>query len=288
METKNWVDRLAYPFKENYLQVPGGRLHYVDEGTGAPLLFVHGTPTWSFLWRHQIKELSKQYRCIAVDHLGFGLSDKPKSFSYSLEDHRQNLGRLVDHLGLNKVNLVVHDFGGSIGLGWAVRNPDKVSRLVIMNTWMWPVTEVKPMMQASKLFSSWLGKLLYINFNLSPRFLLPQAFFQKEKLTKEIHSQYLGPFQKEEQRWGLWYFAKALAGEAAYFQEIYNQRPVLLNKPTLLIWGKQDKLIPYSFLEKWKETLPMAKVVELNTGHFMQEEEPETVTTAIQEFLTRT
>ncbi|WP_207430432.1 alpha/beta fold hydrolase [Sabulibacter ruber] len=285
METPAWLNRDEYPFKHNYLPIPNGHLHYIDEGQGEPLLFVHGTPTWSFLWRNQVKELSRNYRCIALDHLGFGLSSKPRDFSYSLEDHSSNLQFLVNHLGLDKVTLVVHDFGGPIGLGWVMKNPEKVARLVVLNSWMWPLTEVKPMMQGSRLFGSGFGKFLYVNLNFSPRFLLPKAFYKKETLTKPIHQQYLGPFQKRKERIGTWHFAKALAGETAFFQGLYHQRDLLLDDPTLIIWGKQDKLIPASFLEKWQETLPLSKVVNLETGHFVQEEAPDTVTNAIQEFV---
>ncbi|WP_240336931.1 alpha/beta fold hydrolase [Rufibacter psychrotolerans] len=270
------------------MPVPQGHLHYVDEGHGEPILFVHGTPTWSFLWRHQIKELSTYYRCIAVDHLGFGLSAKPRAFSYSLEAHRQNLTQLVEHLHLDKVTLVVHDFGGPIGLGWATQNPDKVARLVVLNSWMWPLTHVKPMMQASKLFGSRLGKFLYVNLNFSPRFLLPKAFYMKERLTRQIHQHYLAPFKERKERLGTWYFAKALAGETGYFEALYRQRDLFLDTPSLLIWGRQDKLIPAHFLEKWQETLPLSKALKLETGHFVQEEAPEAVTNAIQEFLEAT
>jgi pimeloyl-ACP methyl ester carboxylesterase len=285
MESHTWLDKTVFPFKEHYLQVEGGVIHYLDEGYGPTLFFVHGTPAWSFLWRNQIKELSKQYRCIAIDHLGFGLSDKPPHFPYSLEAHSQNLGKLVEYLGLKDLTLLVHDFGGPIGLDWATKAPEKVARLIVFNSWMWPLTDVKPMMQASKIVSSWLGRLLYIKFNLSPRFLLPEAFYRKEKLSKQIHAHYLGPFQKEEQRWGLWYFAKALAGETAFFQELYIRRKTLEGKPALLIWGTKDKLIPVSFLDKWQAIWPHAKVVKLETGHFMQEEEPLVVISALEEFL---
>ncbi|WP_210488964.1 alpha/beta fold hydrolase [Rufibacter aurantiacus] len=285
MQDQSWLDKNAYPFKQHYLGVPGGQLHYIDEGQGDNVLFVHGTPTWSFLWRNQITALSKNYRCIAVDHLGFGLSEKPPNFSYSLEDHRDNLARLVEHLQLENVTLVVHDFGGPIGLGWAVQQPEKVAKVVVLNSWMWPLTDVKPMMQASKLFGSRFGKFLYVNLNFSPKFLLPQAFYQKEKLTREVQQQYLGPFRKRKDRLGTWYFAKALAGETPYFTSLYNQRHVLDGKPALVLWGTKDKLIPAPFLENWRKTLPQLKVLEMETGHFLQEEAPEKVTKAIQAFL---
>ena len=112
-------------------------LHYIDEGRGDPVVMVHGTPTWSFLYRHVVKGLSKNYRCIAPDHIGFGLSDKPQGWSYTIEAQAKNLQVLLDSLDLEDITLVVHDFGGPIGLSYAIENPEKVSRLVIMNTWLW-------------------------------------------------------------------------------------------------------------------------------------------------------
>lgn len=248
-------------------------------------MFVHGTPTWSFLWRNQIKALSNHYSCIAVDHLGFGLSAKPLHFSYSLQEHSQNLARLVNHLQLTEVTLVVHDFGGPIGLGWAVQNPEKVARIIILNSWMWPLTQEKRMMQASRFFGSAIGKFIYQQFKFSPQVLLPQAFYQKKKLTKKLHQQYLLPFQKKQDLLGTWHFAKALRQESPFFEEINRQKVFLKEKPALVLWGTEDQLIPASFLEKWQEAFPQAEIKTIKAGHFLQEEAPEEVTGKISEFL---
>src|SRR5439155_431264 len=117
--------------------VEGGRLSYVDEGEGAPIVMVHGTPTWSFLYRHLIRELSPRYRCVAPDHLGFGLSDRPADWSYRPPDQARNLARLIETLDLKDITLAVHDYGGPIGLAYALDHPENVRRLVIFNTWMW-------------------------------------------------------------------------------------------------------------------------------------------------------
>lgn len=126
-----------YPFEHRYVDLDAGRLHYVDEGEGEPLVFVHGTPTWSFLWRHWVNDLRQGFRCIAPDHTGFGLSDKPADGRYTPADHARNLEEFIQRLGLEDVTLVVHDFGGPIGLHYALENPDNVKRIVLMNTWLW-------------------------------------------------------------------------------------------------------------------------------------------------------
>src|SRR5688572_3863851 len=129
----DWVDRAAYPFRSRYLEVaPGRRVHYVDEGQGDTLLFVHGTPTWSFEWRHVIRDLSRTHRCIAPDQLGFGLSDRPLDFDYSPEGHARVLRAFVERLGISDITLVVHDFGGPIALPLALEQPSRVRRLVLL------------------------------------------------------------------------------------------------------------------------------------------------------------
>src|SRR4051812_20025305 len=115
-----WLDTEAYPFAPHYVALRQGRVHYVDEGSGPVMLLVHGTPTWSFEYRHLIRAFSARFRVIAPDHLGFGLSDRPQRFSYSPEAHAEVLREFVSALGLSDVFLVVHDFGGPIGLPLAL------------------------------------------------------------------------------------------------------------------------------------------------------------------------
>src|SRR6185503_7254618 len=131
-------------------------MHYVDVGTGPTVLLVHGTPTWSYLWRDLVADLSTDHRVIAMDHIGFGLSDKPAEWDYTPEAHARNVERLAAALGLEDVTLVVHDFGGPIGLALALDHPETVSRIVVLNTWMW---EPEPkLVRVGKLVASPLGK----------------------------------------------------------------------------------------------------------------------------------
>ena len=120
MENITWLNEQEYPFKPHYFDVGPGRIHYVDEGSGETVVMVHGSPVWSFIYRHLIKGLQANYRCIALDHLGFGLSDKPQKWIYTPEAHSDNLTKLIEHLQLKDITLVVHDFGGPIGLHYAI------------------------------------------------------------------------------------------------------------------------------------------------------------------------
>ena len=125
------VNVQEYPFTSHAFDSPDGKLHYIDEGKGKVIFFVHGTPVWSYVYRKLIKDLSAQYRCIAVDHLGFGFSDKPQDADYAPEAHARRLEALIEHLQLQQITLVVHDFGGPIGLCYALRHPENVDKVII-------------------------------------------------------------------------------------------------------------------------------------------------------------
>ena len=134
-----WLDENEFPFKSHYFSTPHGEMHYVDEGAGDPIVFVPGNPSWSFEARNVIKVLSGQFRCIAVDHIGFGLSDKPQDFSHTPKDHAANLEALLDSLKLERITFVVGDWGGPIGLSYAIKYPEKTKSAVITNTFLWSV-----------------------------------------------------------------------------------------------------------------------------------------------------
>src|SRR5688572_5015084 len=126
--TNHWLDKIEYPFHSNYFDVDGHKLHYIDEGQGENILFVHGTPSWSFDYRNIIKDLSQSFRCIAIDHIGFGLSDKPEHYDYSTINHSKTLEKFILNKELSNFTLVVHDFGGPIGLNVAIHHPEKIKK----------------------------------------------------------------------------------------------------------------------------------------------------------------
>lgn len=285
MENLNWLDKKEYSFKPNYLPLPAGQMHYLNEGSGDPIVMVHGTPAWSFLYRNLVKDLSGNYRCVVPDHLGFGLSGKPQNWTYTPAAHAHNLSTLIDHLQLKNITLIVHDFGGPIGLNYALEHPENINRLVIINTWMWSLAEEKQIVQASKLFGSAIGKILYRYFNFSAKFLLPKAFYNQEHLTPALHQQYLGPMSSPVARTGAWRLAQELTASGTWYESLWQRREALQNKPILLLWGTKDAFIPMSFLQKWQAGFPQAKTVLLESGHFVQEEKPEEVVEAIREFL---
>ncbi len=281
----DWLDKTLYPFDHKFMRLEAGTMHYLDEGTGDVLLFVHGTPTWSFLYRDFIKDLSKDYRCIAIDHLGFGLSETPDGFSGRPEEHAKNLVQFIERLDLRNITLVVHDFGGPIGLAAGLELPDRIKKIVLFNTWLWATEEDKTVKQVDWLANSWLGSFLYLHLNFSPRFLLKQAFADKAKLSKAVHKQYLRPFPDKNSRKPLLQIARALAGSSDWYAKQWLQLDRLADKDWLILWGEQDPFLSTEFLAKWRNRLPQARVRTFNCGHFVQEEAAQEAIREIQGFL---
>jgi haloalkane dehalogenase len=291
------VDRSAYPFADRWIDLPAGRMHYVDEGAGeapggeAPggdtLLFVHGTPTWSFEWRHLIRDLSGSHRCVAPDHLGFGLSERPAGFAYTPEAHSENLAAFVRGLDLRNITLVVHDFGGPIGLPLALAGDGRVKRLVVINSWMWSFRGDKAMERMGRLAGTGFWKFLYRRADFSLKVLMPYAYGDKRKLTPRIRAQYRDRFPDSDSRERvLWALAKALLGSGPHYASIWDRRADLARLPALIIWGPKDRAFPPSFLARWKAALPGARVAEIaGAGHWPHEEEPEAVAAALRGFL---
>lgn len=280
-----WLDQREYPFVSHYLTTPAGRLHYLDEGQGEALLFVHGTPTWSWLYRQPIQALRAHYRCVAADNLGFGLSDKPADFDQHPQRHAEHLLRLLDHLGLEQVTLVVHDFGGPIGLGLATEHPERVKRLVVLNTWLWDASTQPRARQADRLLHSWLGRWLYLGLNFSPRVLLPQGFHDRRLLTSALHRHYLRPFARRADRIGPLRLGQWLLRAADWYEARQREMPRLYAKPALLVWGRYDRFLTEADLGRWQTLLPQATTVRLDCGHFVQEEKPAELTEALRSFL---
>lgn len=280
-----WLDTKEFPFKSNYLEIKGQKLHYVDEGIGNPIIFVHGTPSWSFDFRHCIKTLKNNFRCIALDHIGFGLSDKPQNYDYSLENHVNNLEQLINHLNLQEFTIVVHDFGGPIGLNMAIKNHSKIKKIIILNSWLWSSKNDPEFIKFSKILKSPLLPFLYKYFNFSARFVLPSTFGSK-KISKKVLKNYTKPFSNKNERYGTIAFAKSLLNDQDRFEELWNTKEKIATKPTLFLWGMIDPVITPKYLQKFKKGFPNHKTVKFETcGHFPQEEEYQEVAKQIFEFL---
>ncbi len=282
-----WLDRRAYPFDHHFAALADGKMHYVDEGDGPVVVFVHGTPTWSFEYRHLVEGLRATHRCIAPDHLGFGLSDRPTGASYTPEAHAARLREFVRSLGLKRFTLVVHDFGGPIGLPLALDDEFEIERVVVLNSWMWSFADDPAMTRLARFAGSAVGRWMYRWLNASLRMIAPSAWGDRRKLTPAIQGQYLAPFVDRDARGRvLWALAKALSGSAAHYDGLWSKRERLAAKEVLLVWGMKDPTFGAAALDRWTKALPRARVVRAEAaGHWPHEEEPGAVLEALRRFV---
>lgn len=286
MHDKAWLDREEYPFQSRYLDLDVGRLHYVDEGNGASIVMVQGNPTWSFLYRHLIKAFTPAYRCIAMDHIGFGLSDKPPEWTYLPKEHSRHLSTLIETLELDKITLIVQDWGGPIGLSYAINHPENVERLIILNTWMWPVNRDWYYIAFSSFTGGAIGRFLIRHFNFFARVIMPLAYGEMRKLTKHIHRHYLKPLPTPAKRKGSWVLPREILGSTTWLDDLWTRRSALADMPKLIVWGMKDIAFRKKELNVWTKTFPNTDVVRLeNVGHYVQEEGAPALEQAIRRFL---
>jgi haloalkane dehalogenase len=277
-EMPNWLDRNEYPFESNYFNLPMGKMHYVDEGKGEPIVMVHGNPAWSFEFRNVIKEMSKTNRCIAADHIGFGLSDKPADWNYFPAQHATNFERLMDSLDLRDITMVVNDWGGPIGLSYALKYPEKIKKIVILNTWLWSVEDDPHFKKFSGFMGGFLGRFLIRQFNFFGKQVVKNAVGDKKKLTKHIHKHYYLHLEKPGDRKGSYVFPKQIIGSSLWLDSLWKQREKINNIPTTFIWGMKDIAFREQDLNYWLKHWNNSKTIKLaEVGHFPQEEAPEEV-----------
>lgn len=280
-----WLNQDLYPFESHFAHLKAGKVHYVDEGEGEAILFVHGTPTWSFLYRQQIQQLSSRYRCIALDHPGFGLSERMEDIDASVQNLAANLEEFIQHLQLENITLVVHDFGGPIGLAYAQAHPENVKRVVLLNTWLWSTANNPEAQKVDRILHSALGRFLYLQLNFSPKVLLKKGFADPKKLSKMVHQHYLKPFPNKARRRSLLQIGYSLVGASDWYQANWEQLVALEGKPWLILWGMEDSFIKPEFLDRWSKRFPNAKVHRFAGGHFLQEEFPDEITARIAAFM---
>jgi haloalkane dehalogenase len=281
-----WVNPDLYPFEPHVLDVGPGGMRYVDEGAGRPVVFVHGGPTWSFLWRDAIRALRPRFRCIAPDLLGFGLSDKPAGFSYHPGEQAGCVATLLDHLDLHDATLVVHDWGGPIGLSWALHHPERVGSLVLFNTWLWSVRGTARGELTGRLFASGLWAWLERRHSISTRFFLPAVMGDRGKLAPDVHRHYLEPFRDPRSREPNVVLWREILGASDWLASLWERRGAITSKRALIVWGLADRAFTRADLARWREALPHARVETFpRAGHFVQEEEPEAVARLLAGFL---
>jgi len=279
-----------YPFAPHDIRLScGQRLHYVDEGTGSPILFVHGNPTWSFAWRRFIKALSPTHRSIAVDHIGCGRSDKPQRFEYRLAQHVDNLVELVERLHLRDVTLVAHDWGGAIGMGCAVRMPERFSRFVLMNTAAFCSTSIPFRIALCRL--PLLGTLALRGLNAFSRAAISMAVEKRERMTPAVKAGFLAPYDSWANRIAVDRFVKDIPLRPSHpsfetLARIDSGIGQFSAHPMLLMWGMRDWCFSPEFLAEFERRFPHAQVCRFwDAGHYVFEDAHEVAIPKLQEFL---
>ena len=281
--------KALYPFTSLYFDLNPYKLHYLDEGEGEVLLFLHGNPTWSFYYRSLIQNFQGRYRCVAPDHIGCGFSDKPQDYDYTLSTHIDNLENLVDFLGLKNITLVVHDWGGAIGMGLAVRKPELIKRLVLFNTASFLSTDIPFRIGLCRI--PLLGTILIRNLNLFVRGVLRFGLKRRKRLKKNVRAGYLAPYDTFENRIANLKFVQDIPMEQAVpsysvIQSIERNLKQFDVYPILIIWGSEDFCFNVKFLNKWREIFPRAEVREVcNAGHLVVEDASDEIIPWIEGFL---
>ena len=281
-----WLDRSEFPFTSRCFDHGDGRMHYVDEGQGPVLLFVHGTPDQSFGFRHLIKALRVEHRCVSIDHLGFGLSDKPVNSDYTVAAHARRLQGFIDHLGLIDITLVVTDFGGGIGLQHALEHPANVKGIVLYNTWLWDLMTDKRFRWPSVIMNSWFGRFLYLQLGFSVNVMMPSAYGEKSRLTRNAHAHYKKALPDAASRAATFACVQQIAHAGPFWNAQWERVHRLKSVPALIAWGMKDRFFPPDLLGRWQIALPHATVRKFpNAGHFVHEEQPGVLAEAIRELV---
>jgi len=285
--------RLLFPFESRWLTVGGYRLHYVDEGPRDPnrptLVLVHGNPTWAFYWRELITRWSTEFRVIAVDHLGCGLSEKPADGPYRLADRIGQLSEFLDGLNLRRVTLVGHDWGGAISTGAALARRDRVERLALLNTAAFRAPRIPWRIAVCR----WpiLGPLAVRGLNGFLLAAFSMAVEKRERMTPLVRAGYAAPYASWSERVAIQRFVDDIPMHPrhpsyAALAELEAGLPQLADLPKLLIWGMRDWCFTPEFLERFEKIWPEAEVLRIpNAGHWVVEDAAAEVAERVRAFV---
>jgi cis-3-alkyl-4-acyloxetan-2-one decarboxylase len=283
--------RQVYPWSSHWLPVDAGRLHYLDEGpeSAEPLLCLHGNPTWSFYWRRVVQRFGGPYRVVAMDHLGCGLSDKPQDWTYRLQDHVDNAVALVDHLDLRDITLVLHDWGGAIGMGLAAQRPDRIARLVITNTAAFRSQSIPASIASVRIPG--FGALAVRGGNAFARVATWRAVHRR--LDPVARQGLLHPYDSWKNRIATLRFVQDIPmapGHPSWesLGRVEDGLAQFSALPMLLCWGDDDFCFTPEFRAEWQRRFPQAEVHAWpDVGHYVCEDAPDRLLSAMAEFLAR-
>lgn len=276
-------DPNLFPFESRWLDSSVGPVHYIDEGSGSPLLLLHGNPTWSFLYRGIVIRLRDRFRCIAPDYPGFGLSVHPDDYGYTPAEHAAVVGELVDRLDLDGLTIMGQDWGGPIGMRLAVDHLPRLRSLVMGNTWYWP-SDAWHMRTFSAVMSSGFMQNRILQRNFFVERVMPTAV--KHRLAPEVMDHYRGPLPTPLSRVGVAEFPRQITRATPWLQEIADDvRIHMANVPLLLVWGLGDLAFTPRFMDRFRADFADASITRLDAKHYIQEDCPAEISRAISRFL---
>ncbi|WP_062991384.1 alpha/beta fold hydrolase [Nocardia anaemiae] len=283
-ERPAWVDDELFPFQSRFVAIDGHTIHYVDEGSGPTLLFLHGNPTWSFVYRDVIGALRDEFRCVALDYPGFGLSSTRTGSRHLPEEHIQVVTSFVDALALSGVTLVAHDWGGPIGLATVAQRPAAFERLVLTNTWGWPMNGDPKAHIASQVMGGPVGRLLIRQLNLFVNATIPVGH-RLRKPTSEEMGHYRKALATSDRREATAVLPRQITAGRALLADVEANIPSLASLPTLIIWGNADVVFGDKERRRWEELFPGHHTVIVDGGgHFVQSDAPDQFAAAIREW----
>lgn len=286
-----------YPFTGKHLDLDGLDYHYLDEGSGAPVVMVHGNPSWSFYYRNLVLALRDRYRCIVPDHIGCGLSEKPGDdrYEYTLARRVDDLEQLLEQLGVTEnITLVVHDWGGMIGMAYAVRHPERIKRLVILNTGAFHLPKTKPFPLGLRICrNTALGTLLVRGFNA---FSVGASHVgcKRNPMGPSLRALYQLPYNSWQNRIATLRFVQDIPlapGDRGYdlISDVSNGIDQFHKLPILICWGELDFVFDHHFLAEWQRRFPETELHRFrDCGHYILEDAKNEVVPLIAEFIDRT
>lgn len=269
-----WVDDELFPFESRFVELDGNVVHYVDEGSGPILLMLHGNPVWSFVYREVIAALRDRFRCIALDFPGFGLSTGAPGFGYRARDHADLLVSFLDRQDLSQLTLVGHNWGGPFGLHAAQRRPGTFDRLVLTNTWAWPLNGDLSSEVFSRGVGNPIGRALLRHSNLLVSAFIPSAHKRRKPSAAEM-AHYREPTSTPERRLAGAALPGELVGAREFFTDLADHLGPLQHLPTLILWADKDPIFTDKYRERLQATFPNHTTAILNgVGHLLQSDAP--------------
>lgn len=261
-----------FPFRGHLREIAGAREHSVDGGSGPPLVMLHGNPTWSFQFRHLILALRSDFRCLALDLPGFGLSDPPPGFGFRPEEYATLVAGWLAACDLRGATLVAHDWGGPIGLAAACAEPGRITRFVLGNTWAWPLNGSFHFEWFSRLAGGPVGRFGVRRFNLFVNGLMPAAM-RRGRLPPAVMQAYRAPFADPRRRTGMHVLPAALTGSRDMLARLERDLQAIDGRHVMFLWPDRDFAFRPVELARWRALFPAAQIVTLaNCGHFLFEE----------------